>query len=572
MNSFERNPEEPSGQASTPGTYYLHARPEIVELIPITAQRILDVGCGAGGLSATLKARQTAEIHGVEIVEQAAAHARHHLDHVWNCGIEAALPELPDGYYDCIVIADVLEHLLDPLFVLTELKKKLTSNGTLIASIPNIQNWGTLSELLQGKWDYRSEGILDRTHLRFFTRKSVEELFWGAGFRIARLSRTRRGEPPPSAFLDKMKDIGLSAKELALDGETFQFLIDAELPDLSVKPKVAVVVLNWNGKQDTLECLESIGKLDYPNYQTVVVDNGSTDDSVDAIRTKFPNVFVLQTGANLGYAGGNNVGIKWALNNGADHILLLNNDTAIDPKLLSAFVEAAQTIPNAGVFGAKIYFHDQPDVLWFAGGRWLPNAMRLEHIGYGQKDGDEFEQYRECDYVTGCALLVSADVFRKVGLLDEDFFLTYEETDWCYRARNNGYRCIVVPRAKLWHKISVSFGGSGSPLQKYFMTRNKLLWGQKYLSKDARRALHRQSWELTRAILVPRFPRLNASGSYPKRLLWAALTWYKTVRRNLNDRVNKAVLYAFRDYYFRRFGDCPHAIRQLAAKSSAPRD
>lgn len=572
MNSFERNPEMPSCQASTPGTYYLHARPEIVELIPITAQRILDVGCGAGGLSATLKARQTAEIHGVEIVEQAAAHARHHLDHVWNCGIEEALPQLPDGHYDCIVIADVLEHLLDPLFVITELKKKLTSNGKLIASIPNIQNWGVLSELLQGKWDYRSEGILDRTHLRFFTRKSVQELFWGAGLRIARLSRTRHGEPPPSAFLDKLNDIGLSAKELALDGETFQFLIEAELPDLSVKPKVAIVVLNWNGKQDTLECLESIGKLDYPNYQTIVVDNGSTDDSVDAIRTQFQNVVVLQTGANLGYAGGNNVGIKRALESGAAYILILNNDTIVDPSLLSAFVGATKIAPGAGVYGAKIYFHNQPETLWFAGGRWHAAKMGFEHIGYGQKDGAEYAAYRECDYVTGCALFAGADVFRKVGLLDEDFFLTYEETDWCYRARGQGYLCLITPGAKLWHKVSVSFGGSGSPLQKYFMTRNKLLWGHKYLSKGARRALHQKSRELTREILFPRFPSLNASGSHPKYLLWATLTWYKTAKRNLNDRINKAMLYAFRDYYFRRFGDCPHAVRQLAAKSSTPRD
>lgn len=564
MNSRATSPEISSDQASMPGTYYLHARPEIVQLVPIEAQRILDVGCGAGGLSAALKARQSAEIHGVEIIEQAAEHARNHLDHVWNCGIEAALPDLPDGYYDCIIIADVLEHLLDPLFVISELKTKLTGNGKLIASIPNIQNWGVLSDLLQGKWDYRSEGILDRTHLRFFTRKSVREMFWNAGLRIAQLSVTRNGPPPPSKLLNVLKEIGLSAKELALDGQTFQFLIKAEVPDFSAKPKVSIVILNWNGKADTLECLASAIQLDYQNHELVVVDNGSTDDSVTEISKQYPDITLLQTGANLGYAGGNNVGIKWALSNGAEYILLLNNDTTIDSKLISAFVEAAQTIPDAGIFGAKIYFHDRPNILWFAGGRWLSHDMRLDHIGHGQKDSPDFGNYRECEYVTGCALFASAGVFREVGLLDEDFFLTYEETDWCYRARKKGYKCIVVPTAKLWHKVSASFGGTSSPLVKYFMIRNKLLWTKKHCTSSEWREVSRKSWQIARSILLP--PFVLGSGNYPivKRIVWSLASWWKILHANLSRGSNRAFLYGLRDFYFRKFGDCPAAVRMLS--------
>lgn len=564
MNSFERYPEDPSGQASTPGMYYLHARPEVVDLVPITAQRILDVGCGAGGLSATLKARQSAEIHGVEIVEQAAEHARHHLDHVWNSGIEAALPELPDGYYDCIVIADVLEHLLDPLFVLSELKKKLTGNGKLIASIPNIQNWGVLSELLQGKWDYRSEGILDRTHLRFFTRKSVQELFWSAGLRIARLTAKRSGPPPPGTFLNALKRIGLSARELALDGETFQFLIEAEVPDLSAKPKVSVVILNWNGKVDTLECLASATQLDYQNYELVVVDNGSTDDSVAAISKQYPDITLLQTGANLGYAGGNNVGLHWALEHGADYLLILNNDTVVPPDLLSNFVNSAKSLPTGSVLGARIYFHDKPDTLWFAGGFWRSAENSVEHLGCGQKDCVDTNYAEEVDYITGCALFADAATFRQVGLLDEQFFLTFEETDWCYRARALGHKCIVTQDAKLWHKVSASFGGSDSPLVNYFITRNKLLWAKKHLPQRDRISLHKDSLRILWRIIFPQFNWPQSDSSWGKKLLWTFSTWVKTIRRNIHNPTNKATMMGLRDYYLGRFGNCPDRVRELA--------
>lgn len=570
MNSREQIAEGLQQESPTTSAYYLHARPEVVRLVPITARTILDVGCGAGGLSATLKARQAVEIHGVEIVEQAAEQARQHVDRVWNCEIEKALPELPEGYYDCIVIADVLEHLLDPLYVLTELKRKLAPNGRLIASIPNIQNWGVLSELLQGKWDYRSEGILDRTHLRFFTRKSVQELFWSAGFRIAGLTTTRRGPTPPAALIDTMKKIGLSANDLALDGETFQFLIEAEIPDLSAKPKVSVVILNWNGKQDTLECLDSVQKIDYPNYDVVVVDNGSTDDSVNAITKKYPDITLIKTGSNLGYAGGNNVGIRLALDHDADFILVLNNDTIVSPDLLSAFVTAKDLLPANSVLGAKIFFYDKPDTLWFAGGRWNSESNSFEHLGSGQTDSAEFNRFAEVDYVTGCALFASAATFKEVGLLNESFFLTYEETDWCYRARAKGHKCIFVPEAKLWHKVSSSFGGADSPLVGYFMQRNKLLWVKKHLPRQVMNHLHKENLRTLRRILLP--PLSLPKTNYPlvKKLLWSLSSWLKTLRRNLSDPMNQATLMALRDYYLGRLGNCPPKVRALRQSKKMP--
>lgn len=332
-------------------------------------------------------------------------------------------------------------------------------------------------------------------------------------------------------------------------------------------PKVAVVILNWNGKEDTLECLASVGQLDYPNYEVVVVDNGSTDDSAGAIAKQYPDVTVLQTGENLGYAGGNNVGIRWTLDHDADFVFLLNNDTIVAPDLLSAFVSANNLLPANTILGAKIFFYDNPDTLWFAGGNWNSELNRTDHIGYGQSDSVEFNRMAEVDYVTGCALFASANTFKEVGLLDESFFLTYEETDWCYRARASSHKCVVVPNAKIWHKVSSSFGGANSPLVSYFIVRNKLLWAKKHLSPSARISLHKEYFRIVHQILLPPYSLAKADLPFAKNLLWSFSSWLKSIRRNIDNPINKATLFGVRDYYLGRFGNCPDQVRELAKKA-----
>lgn len=541
-------------------TYYEHARSEILELIPPTAHRVLDVGCGAGALGSSVKSRQTAEIHGVELVSQVAEVARTRLDKVLTRTIEDALPELSDSYYDCIVIADVLEHLVDPWAVLCELKNKLAPEGKIVASLPNIQNWEILSDLIQGRWDYRDEGILDRTHLRFFTRKSVEELFWGAGFRIAFLSPKAGGTPPPTSFLKNLKKTALTSRELERDGHTFQFLVIAEIPLPTVMPKISIVILNWNGETDTLECLESVQKIDYPSYEVVVVDNGSTDNSVATIKQQYPSVILLETGENIGYAGGNNVGIRHAMSNGAEYILLLNNDTIVDPHLLSRFVNAARIVPQGGIFTGKIYFHSEPEKIWYAGAKWMKNISSFNHVGFGTIDNErDFNAIVETDYASGCALFVKAAVINEIGLLDEKFFLTYEETDWCYRARAAGHKCLFVPTAKVWHKVSASFGGAESPLQLYFYSRNILLWAERHLPRSDYWRLFRKTFHEA----VPFSTGNRNSGTILKRWFWAASSLLHKLHHGGKDPIARAKYLGFRDYILRRFGDCPREVRTL---------
>ena len=329
------------------------------------------------------------------------------------------------------------------------------------------------------------------------------------------------------------------------------------------RPKVAVILLNWNGKEDTLECLASVKQLDYTSYEIVLVDNGSTDDSVNAILKQHPDVTLLQTGMNLGYAGGNNVGINWALEKDADYILLLNNDTIVATNLLSAFVSAAKLLPSGSILGAKIYFYDKPDTLWFAGGRWRNESNSFEHIGCGQPDSDEFNHKIEVDYITGCALFANAATFKEIGLLDDTFFLTYEETDWCYRAKAKGHKCIVIPEAKLWHKVSSSFGGADSPLVNYFMTRNKLLWAKKHLSFLIRMELFQDGLLSFQGILLPAWIWTNADLPLGKKILWCFSTWVKTIKRNLANPMNQSTLFGLRDYYLGTLGDCPYPVRKL---------
>jgi Predicted glycosyltransferases len=173
-------------------------------------------------------------------------------------------------------------------------------------------------------------------------------------------------------------------------------------------PSVAIIVLNWNGKEDTLECLASLKNIDYGNFQIIVVDNGSEDGSVTTISKHFPEVILLENCANLGYAGGNNTGIKWAIDHNIDNILILNNDTIVAPNILTAFLNAADVLPDESVLGAKIYYYDKPDTIWFAGGQWINYSKGFIHLGSDQIDSPEFNSPNNVDYITGCALFASA--------------------------------------------------------------------------------------------------------------------------------------------------------------------
>ncbi|HHS96957.1 MAG TPA: glycosyltransferase family 2 protein [Chloroflexi bacterium] len=241
-------------------------------------------------------------------------------------------------------------------------------------------------------------------------------------------------------------------------------------------PPVSIVILNWNGLEDTAACLASLAAVDYPALEVVVVDNGSTDGSPTILQQRFPGLILLETGENLGYAGGNNVGLRYALERGAEYVLLLNNDTEVAPDFLRRMVEVAEADERVGAVGPMIYYHSRPDVIWSAGGAIDWRRGRTRMVGVDEPDRGQFGTApREVDFVTGCAMLVRREATERAGLLDERFFLYYEEVEWCVRIRRAGFRILHVPTARVWHKIPFD-GREASPMVHYYMTRNRLLF------------------------------------------------------------------------------------------------
>lgn len=241
------------------------------------------------------------------------------------------------------------------------------------------------------------------------------------------------------------------------------------------RPKTAIVLLNYNGTEDTLECAASLARLTYPAVTIYLVDNGSRDFPRETFRIRFPSFVLIENGANLGFTGGNNVGCRRALEDGAEYVLLLNNDTVVDPGFLEPMIEEMERDATLGMVTPKIYFYGQDRVFWAYGasvGRW---TGRSPHLGVYQRDVGQYDHLREVERITGCAMFVRREVFERVGFLDDRFFIYCEELDWCLRARRSGYRLAVVPRSVLWHKGHRDSGRIGRPFIAYLQTRNQLL-------------------------------------------------------------------------------------------------
>jgi len=228
------------------------------------------------------------------------------------------------------------------------------------------------------------------------------------------------------------------------------------------KPLVYVIVLNWNGWRDTLKCLLSLETLDYPNYRVVVVDNGSTDDSADRIKKAHPDVELIGTSKNLGFAGGNNVGIRYALERGADYVWLLNNDTKVDSHALTAMVEVAERDLEIGAVGSVLYYMDEPERVQAWGGGWVSLWWGISRHFAAPVPAERVH------YITGASLLIRRKVLEEVGLLDEGFFMYWEDTDFGFRLRKAGWKLAVASDARVWHKESASLGRQSPVLDKYF--------------------------------------------------------------------------------------------------------
>ena len=277
------------------------------------------------------------------------------------------------------------------------------------------------------------------------------------------------------------------------------------------KEKVAIVILTWNGLKDTLEVLKDVEKLNTRTVKllTLVVDNGSTDGTIARLKNyslKNSEFKLIENGKNLGFAGGNNPGIKYALKHGADYVLLLNNDVILDGKLVMNLVRDMNVFEKAGIICPKMYFakgyefhkgrylpSQKGKVIWYAGGGIDWDNVYSFHRGVDEVDGGQYDAIEKTDFANGACVLVKKEVFGKVGFLDDKFFLYWEDADFSQRAKLAGWDILYTPSTHLWHKVSSATGGSGSPSNDYFLIRNRLIFGFRYARLRTKVALVKDS-------------------------------------------------------------------------------
>jgi len=258
-------------------------------------------------------------------------------------------------------------------------------------------------------------------------------------------------------------------------------------------PKVSIIVLNTNDLKDTLECLPSLKKMTYRNYDVIVVDNASTGDDVKILREEFGDyVHIIENDKNYGYTGGNNVGMKYCLDHSQpDYFLILNPDTVVDPDLLSRVTEFAEKDTSIGIVDPKVYYYQSPNCIQSAGGKINMWTGQTSSIGIKQADVGQYDKPREVDYIAGCCMLIKKGVISKIGLFDESYFCYWDETDYCTRARKAGYKVIYVPEASIRHKAPMKekvwqktlASRRASCFTQYYSARNSFKFMRKHATK-----------------------------------------------------------------------------------------
>jgi GT2 family glycosyltransferase len=309
---------------------------------------------------------------------------------------------------------------------------------------------------------------------------------------------------------------------------------------------VGIVIVNWNGWQYTVAACRSLAQSAHRDFQIIIVDNASTDDSLARLRAAVPQADIIASAANAGFAGGCNIGIQRALELGCDYVFLLNNDAEVESEAISKLIEASKAHDDNAILGSVLIFADSGKYQFFGNRR----GGVLDQSEYFSVTADAHllqQDAIETEFVIGAALFLPARVLKKTGLFDERFFLNYEETDLCYRAHQLGISSFVIPSSVVRHDAHATMGPYGAPMQLYFLTRNALLFTAKH-----------------------------GSGRQWRETLMSRLTeFYWNVRKSweaghILDLPTRAMAQGFWDYYRKRFGDCPPAIRRLDAAYRGP--
>jgi GT2 family glycosyltransferase len=247
-----------------------------------------------------------------------------------------------------------------------------------------------------------------------------------------------------------------------------------------ILPLIYIILINYNGYRDTIECIQSLSKINYKNFKIIIVDNASTNNSLDYLNEYIENCIIIQSKENLGFAGGNNLGIEYAIKNGAEYVLLLNNDTIVEHNFLNKMTETFNISKNIGVVGCKIKYYEQKNRIWYGGGRINWFKFIGEHYGMREIDKGQYDGKYEIEFMTGCCMLISREVIKKVGLLANEYFMYFEDVDYCVKVKDGGFRIYYNPEAVIYHKVGIASGGEESSFSIKWCTRNRIIFMNKY--------------------------------------------------------------------------------------------
>ncbi len=430
--------------------YHDLLRPEILERIPLKAKKILDFGCGTGALGKAVKERQNCIFNGVELDDAAAEQAQKVLDTVYVHNLNMPRPKKYGAKYDCMIFADILEHVINPGGMLKHEIENLTQDGIVIASIPNVAHASIIKDLTFKLWRYSSAGILDITHIRFFTKMSMCQMFAGCGLKIKLIT----GSPT--------------------EGNPIQYIITAK-PMLrqATKPVVTLLMPVYNAYKYTRLAIESIFEHTKTPFKLIVIDNGSTDGTTDSLRND-DRFLHLESPINLGFPMGINQGLSLV---DTEYFAILNNDIIVTEGWLERLIKTMNTDPKIAIVGPRTNYVSGPQADLNA--RYHDLTEMHEYAKNFKEAGKE--SIRIFFRIVFFCTLLKSELLQKIGCLDELFGMgNFEDDDYCRRANLEGYKTAIDDSVFIHHYGSKSFVNNGIDYKK-LMTENqekfKKKWG-----------------------------------------------------------------------------------------------
>ncbi len=404
--------------------YFSRSRPEVLNLVPRDARKVLDVGCGSGRLGKDLKKRQNVIVHGIEMSEPAAQRAARYMDKVWISPVESVLDELEPDTYDCIVLADVLEHLRDPWMVLKGLATKVMPGGVVIASIPNVQNQEVILNLLAGRWNYTSEGLLDKTHLRFFSRQTVRELFWASGLRVERME-TVQDRTIERVILGNMPKRKTFSGNGVRDFSVWQFLVTGRRCEPEPSTVKAGLVVHRAGREQFSKFMKANEKNLFQNSELMWAA---------VARSGLPSAEAL---CRLGCDPSR-----------VDFVVVLDGRTVVSSDFMGSIKAQSRLDPITGLFVPGIYRDSDYKRLVGIGFRWNYSSVKFDRVG--SEDGFSLWPDPVCvDSALPIGMVAQGEAFAHVGGFDSRLCGTWRVHDFCCRLACSGYLCAYVPGAKV---------------------------------------------------------------------------------------------------------------------------